>query len=231
MAAELDKKIEFILECDRREEGKSFAVAVRLELAPLRFGECAALENFIKWLFDGLGRTRRAVNKNLKAERLLAVGHQTVRIDDLEFDRVRAGARRMADQLLGASTPSCVGPASKTIKTGAPSPTTREPSFTRLRATPPVIQSVPVRKLNATRHARSRSWRKGAGISSRTRRAGVANVTNLVALVGSERGVRELEGKQKAVAFRRHLSLVKSPAVLGDDRSARSSEFEIGLFP
>src|SRR5215813_1480048 len=73
---------------------------MRLHLAPLVLGQHATPENVVERLLHGLGGASRTDKKHLVAERLLAVSDQPLGIDDLEFDRMRASARRVAHQRL-----------------------------------------------------------------------------------------------------------------------------------
>src|SRR5258708_19986597 len=85
MATKLDEKFDLVLEADRCKKCQSEPIAVSLDVAPLILCQHPSRQDIVKRLFNRFRRAALAVDQDLVAERLLAVGHQTIGIDNLEF--------------------------------------------------------------------------------------------------------------------------------------------------
>src|SRR5579871_2660503 len=105
MAAELGEQLDFVFERNGCEEGEPEAIAMRLDVAPLILGQHPSHQDVVERLFHRFGRAALAIDEDLIAERLLAVGDQAIGIDDLEFDRMRARLRGMGCKSLGGLYP------------------------------------------------------------------------------------------------------------------------------
>ena len=107
VAADAGDEIQFVLERDRGEEGETQRVAECLELAPFVRGQRAPAQDVVQRLAHRLHPAGLAIHQHVVTEKLLAIGNQTVWIDDLEFYRIGLGCGGMADQPLGRFQVRC----------------------------------------------------------------------------------------------------------------------------
>src|SRR5260370_38437006 len=85
MASRLEDEFVLVLEAVRCKKCESEPIAVSLDVAPLILCQHPSRQDIVKRLFNRFRRAALAVDQDLVAERLLAVGHQTIGIDNLEF--------------------------------------------------------------------------------------------------------------------------------------------------
>ena len=95
VTAEGHHEIDLVVEQDGAEEGETEPFAIRLELAPLALRQGAAAQNVVEWFGDRFGLAGGEVDQNVVAKGKRPVRHQSIRVDDLEFDGVGACLRSM----------------------------------------------------------------------------------------------------------------------------------------
>src|SRR5690606_7674891 len=91
IAFQLFEQIDFIRKSDSREEGDAALVSMLFELAPFVRPHRPASKDIVKRLGDRLGSAALAVDEDFIAEWKGFVGDQSVRIKNLELDRIAAG--------------------------------------------------------------------------------------------------------------------------------------------